>query len=71
MLIGQQPGKKHRQGHKNKRILGRDKAQSAVVTQPQGMQDENASLIKGNKLHVNTDKNYELMYDVRISDKKV
>ena len=49
MLIGQYPGRKYRQGDQNRRILGRGKAESAVITQMQRKQDENASLIKGTK----------------------
>ena len=49
MLIGQKPGRKYRWGDQNRRILGREKAQSALVTQTQRKQDENASLIKSTK----------------------
>ena len=42
-------GKKYRQGDENRRILERGMVQSAVVTQTQRKQDENASLIKGTK----------------------
>ena len=50
-----------RQDDQNRRILGREKAQSSVVTQTQRTQDENASLIKVPSHVANTDKNYGLM----------
>ena len=46
LLIGQDLGKKYRQGDQNRRILGRGEGQSVVITQMQRKQDENASLIK-------------------------
>ena len=49
MLIGQQPGRKQRWNAQNRRILRRGKVHSAVVTQTQRRQGENASLIKGTK----------------------
>ena len=48
MSIGQLSDRKYRLGNL-RRILGRAKAESAVVTQTQRKQDENASLIKGTK----------------------
>ena len=67
ILIGQQPGRKYRQddqagsrcvwGDQN-RILGRGKAESAVITQMQRKQDTNASLIKVLSHKDNTDMNY-------------
>ena len=50
MLIGQ-PGRKYRRDNQNRRILEKGKAQSAVITQTQRKQDENASLINGTKPH--------------------
>ena len=47
----------------NRKILGRGKAQSSVVTQTKRKQDENVSLIKG----TNTDKNYGLVLDIRVN----
>ena len=41
-----QPGRKYRWDDENRSILGRGKSQSAVATQMQRKQDENASLIK-------------------------
>ena len=65
----EQPDRKYRQGNQNRRILGRGKAESAVVTQTQKKQDENASLIKGTKPCGYTDKNYGVMYVIRVNNK--
>ena len=48
-------------GDENRRILGRGKTQSAVLTQTQRKQDENASLIKVPSHVADTDKNNGLM----------
>ena len=61
MLIGQYPGKKYRQGNQIRRILGRGKYQSAVVTQTQKKQDKSASMKKVPSHIANTDKNYGLI----------
>ena len=50
MLIGQQSGRKYRQGGQTRRIREKGKAQSAVATQMQRKHDENAALRKGTKL---------------------
>ena len=55
------PGRKYRSDDQKRRILGRGKAESAVVTKMQRKQDENASLIKVPSYMENTDKNYGLM----------
>ena len=55
-----QPGRKYRQDE-NRRILGRGKFQSAVVTQTQSKQDMTASSKKVPSHVANTDKNNGLM----------